>query len=139
MTNDEVRRALVGHLETNWATYTPMARENWPFDPGSWSASQATWTRVDGWIQPFLIPGGSFPGEIRGVGVKVGVFMVEINITLNKGTKIGWDLADKVESLYRNQDLSGVQVGIPHTTKLGENGGYYRFITTIPFECFVGE
>jgi hypothetical protein len=137
MTNEDIRLALVGRLEGSWATATLIARPNKEFNPpenlNSVNPDSA------GWIKYYIRSGQSFTGELKGVGVRTGVFMIEINTPLGQGIRVGTIYADRAESIMRNLDLNGVQTGLPYTTDLGPEGGFYKMMVTVPYSCLTGE
>jgi hypothetical protein len=137
MTNEEIRLALVGKLEGSWATCTPIARPNMIFDPPA--NLDTTNKDCKAWIRYYIRPGQAFTGELKGVGFRSGVMMIEVNTLLEMGVRVGYLYADRLEVLMRNQDLNGVQTEIPYTTELGETGGFYRLMVTVPYSCLVGE
>jgi hypothetical protein len=92
----------------------------------------------------YYIRGGNvFPGEIpgpsvQGVSLRVGTIMIEINVPINSGTKQANAYADRAESFLRYRNISGVFTGEPYSNDLGESAGYYRIMTTVPFNAWVG-
>jgi hypothetical protein len=147
MTNEKVRESLVNQISGSWATCTPIARPNYEFEPPSADSVDSNYTQPSCFIKYYIRIGNAATKEIRGVGLRYGVLMIEINQPLSTGTKIGNQLTDRMEAAFRLKDLNGVQIGEPYTIDIGElhekhqsaNRSFYRFMVNIPFSCWIGE
>ena len=141
MTNDQIRRSLVYHLTSSWGTCTLIARPNRTFEPPSADLIDTNYKQPNCFIQYFIRMTPTVAKEIKGVALRYGVLMIEINQPLETATNIGNQLADRMEAAFRQDDLGGVQIGEPYSIELGElqDGSFYRFMVNIPFSCWVGE
>lgn len=129
MTNEAIRLAVAETLASSWATATAIGHPNRNFDP---PIDQA-------WIKYYILKGEPQEGEKKGVGIRNGAIMIDINVPLNTGTQTLNGLSDRLELIFRNVDIDGVQCEEPYTRELGEVGGYYNAVTIVSFHTFVGE
>jgi hypothetical protein len=135
MTNEQIRTAIAGRIEASWSTCTIISRPNMKFDPPITDLP---------WMKYYIRSGNPFQGEIPGpsgqcVSIRTGIIMVEINVPINTGSKSLTGFADRAEHFLRHRDISGVRTGEPYSVEIGENGGYYKVMTTVPFDTWVGE
>lgn len=131
MTLDDIRAALIGRLADSW-TQTPVAYPNREYTP----------TTGQAWIWPTVRPGDAIEGEKGqdGLGLRFGIFYVDIYTPLGIGSRPANDLAANIEALYRRADVGGVMCGEPSTWEYGNDGhGWWHVQTRVPIQAWTGE
>lgn len=115
-------------LISTWATASPIAHGNMKFDPPNNSL----------WIKYYLRFGTAYEGEKMGTGIKVGVFQIEVNVPSETGLQPALRYCDRLETGFRNQDLSDVNCGETYSVEQGESGGFFGYLVNVPFWIFTG-
>ncbi len=133
MNAEDIRSAVMATISSTWGTKTLIDFPNLPFTAPS-NAS---------WIRPRLKFGNSFVGELGGdgLGLRTGVLMISIFVPPGSGTKIAGDYSKILENLFRRADINGVMFDEPDTDDAGvdEGNGFYHFVTSCPFNTWIGE
>jgi hypothetical protein len=130
MTPTEVYAAILTRLYTTWATATPIAGLNRSYDaPGG------------PWIEPVIVMGDTYPGElgVDGVGLRTGVFQVNINVLPDGGYRTAMEYAGRLETAFRRAEADDVIFDDPSTSVVGIVDGYYRVMVRINFHAWIGE
>jgi hypothetical protein len=130
MTSEEIRIAISGTLSASWATASDIAWPNHSFDPPRGP-----------WIRPVVKMGDTYIGELGdGIGVRTGVLMISVYDVPNHGEITARTLADRLETMFRRADLSGVHFDEPSTDTLGiDESNYFALVVKIPFTTWIGE
>jgi hypothetical protein len=132
MSPDQVRHAIFDGLISSWGTCgIPIALPNRTWTP----------TITTSWIQPTITYGPTVGLEVgtEGLGMRIGLLEIVINTPLNVGSKIGLDLANRLEGIFRRADFGKIFFDEPVTRETGVSGDSYCLQTTVPFYAYVGE
>jgi len=95
MTPYEIEKAVADYLEDNW-TYTPIRLVNSEDKPAI------------PYIECYFRPGQTFNAEIQGVGIKTGVFIINIYTKIGVGVQEGGSYAGKLEELFWHKKIDDV-------------------------------
>jgi len=113
------------YLETNWQK-TPIRFANTQQD------------HAIPYIECYVKPGEIESLEIKGVGSRVGVIIINIFTEINVGVLQGADFAGELEELFWHKDLGGVVCDgdiLPYSRDLGieRDAVAYQHQVVIPF------
>lgn len=130
MTPDEIYPAILRQFYTTWATCTPIAPMNRSFK-----------VPESAWVVPIIEMADTFVGELGddGVGIRTGLFQVNINIPPDGGYLQAMRYADRIEKAFRRADVGGVIFDDPSTTVDGIVDNHFRVVVRINFHAWIGE
>jgi len=136
MTPDTIRQAIYDQIEATWATTDTIAWPNHSFSPDP----------VKAWMRPKIQMVPSEYGELgmdddAGVGIRVGLLMLQIFVPGGTGMKNVGVHAGNLETAFRKKDLSGVIFGEAYTVEvgLGKDENFFQVNVYAPFHAFIGE
>lgn len=128
MTPTQIYSAILKSLYSTWATATPIAGLN-----------RSNKAPGGPWIEPVIEMGDTFLGElgVDGVGLRTGVFQINVNVLPDGGYKTAMDYAGRLEVAFRRAEVDGVIFDDPSTTHVGIVEGYYRVMVRINFHAWI--
>ncbi len=129
MTPYEIEKATADFLALNWS-YTPVRLVNSEDKPAL------------PYIECFFRPGQTFNAEIQGVGIKTGVFIINIYTKIGVGVQEGGVYAGKLEELFWHKQIEDIAFEndlLPYSEDVGidEELQAYRHKVVIPFDVIL--
>lgn len=131
MTSEAIRLAIMNAISSSWATATDVAWPNQPYHEHS-----------EAYIAPVIKFGNSAIGELGadGIGIRYGLLMISIFVLPGTGTKTASGYADRIEAIFRREEIGGVIFDEPSSDYIGqEDNGYYHVMVKVNFETWIGE
>lgn len=134
MNFDQLRQNLEPTFETGWGTTTPIAWQN--------GGNPAEDLNIS-WVRFSIVPRQSRNAVIGSeVPRLVGTIVIQIFVPLDSGLGEAWRLADSVNAVLQNQNISGILTYASHVENIGEGmrrvkdveQGYHQFNVKIPYE-----
>jgi len=124
--------AIFTQLMTSWATASVIEWPNHNFIPPDNAP----------WIRPVIKIPSTIVGELGddGVGLRDGLLMVSLFDQKGNGSQTLNKLADRLETIFRRADVSGIWFDEPSSNPAGQDpNGYYHIMMSVDFHCWVGE
>jgi hypothetical protein len=135
MATSAINIAIENLFATGWAATTDIKYDNAPF-----TVPAVSWVSIECW------DGVSSKASI-GSGAQLrrstGTVFVNIYTPINKGSRAARDLADSVQDIFRDKQVSGITFEEPDVRRIGEqyfsiNGvqsttQWYQMIVAIPY------
>lgn len=134
MTFDELRQFLEVEFNTQWGATTAIAWQN----VGSDIPSDTAWVRFS------IIPRASLNAVIGSDIPRLrGIVAVQIFVPLDQGLGNAYQLADSVNNILQNKDISGILTYASHVENVGEGirrikdveQGFHQLNVKIPYEA----
>ena len=120
-----VRRLFESRIKDNW-TATSVAYENIPFEPTLGQNFISLHTLFSDGSQISL-------GDTA-LNRWLGMFQIDVFVPLNQGTQSGWTMVDTILTLFYHYEEFGLVCKTGYAQSLGQEGEWYRFVVTIPFQ-----
>lgn len=134
MTTSAINIAIENLFTSGWGTTTPIKYDNSPF-----TAPVTAWVSIETW------DGLSKKASLGTVALRrsTGTTFVNIYTPLNKGSKPARLLADTVQSIFRDKQVSGITFEEADVRRVGEqyfsiNGvqsttQWYQLVVAVPY------
>lgn len=116
-------RAILGHFNTQWGTTTPVSWDNIPYTP----------TAGTSFIEVKHRPNGKSTSIGRGCTRRFGLVSVNVYQAVGTTPQSGLALADSVETIFDDADISGITFYSPRTTTVGQVDGWYVTNITVDY------
>jgi len=131
MSFDDTRYAVEMRMSNNYTTH-PVKYENVTFTP----PANAPWVALT------ILDGSGINASIgttRRVQRHSGIIQFDIYVPENNGTKTGKDIADEIDGIFNNVQISAGSSGVittrvPSLATLGVEDGWHHMVLSVAFQ-----
>jgi len=116
---------LEARFASSWSTFSPIDWDNTDYKPVGGTP----------YVEFRVINGFAMQASLGKVPLYRADGVVHIKCFLEKsdGRKLADEYSDKAAGIFRGWRSSGLTCRAPYVTRLGEQGGWYQLLVTVPY------